>query len=121
MYVLRAPRGDGHLLVSIERGLEFEDWDRAEACLASNEVLKLEVTSYNRGGLLVLYGKFNGFVPNSHISELRRRMTAEQRVSIKCEKIRENMFLRVIEVDRIQRRLVFSGRLSQHLSRSPFD
>ena len=113
VYVLRAPRGAGDLLVSIERGLEFEDWNRAEACLANNEVLELEITGYNRGGLLVLFGKLQGFVPNSHISELRRGMAAEQRESILGEKIGENMFLRVIEVDRRRRRLVLSSRATK--------
>jgi small subunit ribosomal protein S1 len=113
VYVLKAPRGSGDLLVSIERGLEFEDWNRAETCLASNEVLELEVTGYNRGGLLVLFGKLQGFVPNSHISELRRGMAAEQRESILGEKIGENMFLRVIEVDRRRRRLVLSSRATK--------
>ncbi|MCK4784520.1 MAG: S1 RNA-binding domain-containing protein, partial [Desulfobacteraceae bacterium] len=113
VYVLRAPRGTGDLLVSIERGLEFEDWDRAEACLASSEVLELEVIGNNRGGLLVLYGKLQGFVPNSHISDLRRGMTAEQRDSFKREKIGTCMFLKVIEVDRRRRRLVLSSRATK--------
>ncbi len=113
VYVLRAPRGDGHLLVSIERGLEFEDWDRANACLAGSEVLELEVTGYNRGGLLVLFGKLQGFVPNSHVSELWRGMTTEQRDSFKREKIGTSMSLKVIEVDRRRRRLVLSGRATE--------
>jgi small subunit ribosomal protein S1 len=113
VYVLRAPRGTGDLLVSIERGLEFEDWDRAEACLASSEVLELEVIGNNRGGLLVLYGKLQGFVPNSHISDLRLGMTAEQRDSFKREKIGTCMFLKVIEVDRRRRRLVLSSRATK--------
>ncbi len=117
VYVLRAPRGTGDLLVSIERGLEFEDWDRAEACLASSEVLELEVIGCNRGGLLVLYGKLQGFVPNSHISELRRGMTNEQRDSFKREKIGTNMFLKVIEVDRRRRRLVLSSRATKKYKR----
>ena len=118
VYVLRAPRGTGDLLVSIERGLESEDWDRAEACLASSEVLELEVVGNNRGGLLVLYGKLHGFVPNSHISELRRGMTAEQRDSFKREQIGTSMFLKVMEVDRRQRRLVLSCSATQKYKRS---
>ena len=117
VYVLRAPRGTGDFLVSIERGLEVEDWDRAEACLASSEVLELEVIGNNRGGLLVLYGKLQGFVPNSHISELRRGMTAEQRDSFKREKIGTSMFLRVLEIDRKQRRLVLSSRATKKYKR----
>ncbi|MEA1977923.1 MAG: S1 RNA-binding domain-containing protein [Chloroflexota bacterium] len=117
VFVLRAPRGTGDLLVSIERGLEFEDWVRAEACLASNEVLELEVIGNNRGGLLVLFGKIQGFVPNSHISDLRRGMTAEQRDSHKREQIGTSMFLKVIEVDRRRRRLVLSSRATKNHKR----
>ena len=105
------------MLVTIEMGLEVEDLDRAEACLASSEVLELEVIGNNRGGLLVLYGKLQGFVPNSHISELRRGMTAEQRDSFKREKIGTSMFLRVLEIDRRRRRLVLSSRATKKYKR----
>ena len=76
VYVLKTPIGDEHLLVSIERGLEFADWDRAKACLSSGEVLDLEVIGLNSGGLTVQFERIQGFVPNSHIPGLKHGMKA---------------------------------------------
>jgi len=113
VYVLKTPIGDEHLLVSIERGLEFEDWDRAKACLSSGEVLELEVTGLNRGGLTVQFERIQGFVPNSHIPGLKRGMRNEKRDAFKREKVGAKMALKFIEVNRSQRRLILSGRTAE--------
>ena len=41
IFVLRTPIGDEQLLVSIDRGLELEDWNRAKSYLSSEELLNL--------------------------------------------------------------------------------
>lgn len=113
VYVLKTPIGDEHLLVSIERGLEFEDWDRAKVCLSSGEVLDLEVTGLNRGGLTVQFERIQGFVPNSHTPGLRRGMRNEKRDAFKREKVGTKMALKFIEVNRSRRRLILSGRTAE--------
>ena len=113
VYVLKTPIGDEHLLVSIERGLEFEDWDRAKACLSSGEVLDLEVTGLNRGGLTVQFERIQGFVPNSHTPGLKRGMRNEKRDAFKREKVGTKMALKFIEVNRSRRRLLLSGRTAE--------
>ena len=109
-YVLRTPVGDQPLLVSIDRGLELEDWNRAKSYLSSNEILELTVTGQNRGGLTVKFGQIRGFVPNTHIPDLDRGARPAKFESLKRKKIGTSLFLKVIEVNRKQRRLVLSGR-----------
>lgn len=113
VYVLKTPIGDEHLLVSIERGLEFADWDRAKACLSSGEVLDLEVIGLNSGGLTVQFERIQGFVPNSHILGLKRGMRNEKRDDFKREKVGTKMALKFIEVNRSGRRLILSGRTAE--------
>jgi small subunit ribosomal protein S1 len=110
IYVLRTPVGDEQLLVSIDRGLELEDWQRAKSYLASEELIELKVTGQNRGGLTVKFGKIRGFVPNTHIPGLDQGANSKHFESFKQEKIGSKMFLKVIEVNRKRRRLVLSGR-----------
>jgi len=113
VYVLKTPIGDEHLLVSIERGLEFADWDRAKACLSSGEVLDLEVIGLNSGGLTVQFERIQGFVPNSHIPGLKRGMRNEKRDDFKREKVGTKMALKFIEVNRNGKRLILSGRTAE--------
>ena len=110
IYVLRTPVGDEQLLVSIDRGLELEDWQRAKSYLSSEELLELEVTDQNRGGLTVKFGKIRGFVPNTHIPGLNQGVRPKDFESLKRKKIGTKIFLKVIEADRKRRRLVLSGR-----------
>jgi small subunit ribosomal protein S1 len=110
IYVLRTPIGDKQLLVSIDRGLELEDWDRAKSYLSNNEILELTVTGQNRGGLTVKFGQIRGFVPNTHIPGIDRGAKPAKFESLKHEKIGTSLILKVIEVNRKRRRLVLSGR-----------
>jgi len=70
--VIRTPVGDEDLLVSLQRGLDYKTWIKAEELARSNKQIELEVVDQNRGGLLVAYENLRGFVPNSHIPAIRR-------------------------------------------------
>jgi small subunit ribosomal protein S1 len=109
----------GELVVSISKGLELEDWERAERCLRDSELLELEVVGQNRGGLEVDFGLIRGFVPNSHLPDIRRHRRSEIRSAKKAEKIGTRLPLKVIEVDRPQKRLILSAReaVSAHKAR----
>lgn len=109
VYVLRTARFGRELLVSIERGLEKRDWQRAEQMLDSGENVELEVIGENRGGALVRFGRLRGFVPNSHLPGLRGRPRSEKS-ELKQEMIGSSLPLQVIEVNPDRRRLVLSAR-----------
>jgi small subunit ribosomal protein S1 len=111
--VIRTPIGDDDLLVSLNRGIAYKNWVKAEEHLESDELLELEIIDQNRGGLLVDFHNLRGFVPNSHIPSLRRGSSNQKANEIKAEMIGDTLPVKVIEVNRKQRRLVFSARVAQ--------
>lgn len=113
VYVTRTPVGDEELIVSLERGLEEQDWDRAEALQADEETLELTVTGYNKGGLLVQFNRLQGFVPNSHVPDLKYMHDEDAQRSFKAKKIGTKLPVKIIEIDRQRQRLVLSAKAAQ--------
>ncbi len=110
VYVMR-PRGrDGRLIVSINKALQAADWERAEQNLEDATIVEAPVTGYNRGGLLVAFGRLSGFVPQSHVIDLPRSAAGEDLRSRKAAMIGQTLTLKVIELDRRRNRLVLSER-----------
>lgn len=118
LYVIRTPVDDQELLVSIEKGLQHQDWLEAQDCLESSELLNLEVVGHNKGGLLVAFGRLRGFIPNSHVPALQRIHDAQALTSHKSRLVGQELPLKVIEVDRDRRRLVLSARAASDAVRS---
>ena len=87
VYITSTSSYDDELLVSIERGLEQHDWDRAESHLEKGDILNLKVVGYNRGGLLVDFGRLRGFVPNSLVPDLPRGAHQDDLLSAKSDKV----------------------------------
>lgn len=115
VWVTRAPVGEEELLVSLRRGLEQQDWERAREMIDDDELIVAPITGHNKGGILVQFGRIQGFVPNSHIPELRYIHEKEKRVSYKSKQVDEEITLKLIEVDQRQRRLVLSQREAQKI------
>lgn len=111
--VIRTPMGDDDLLVSLQRGLTYKTWIKADELAQSNEQVELEVVDQNRGGLLVAFENLRGFIPNSHIPAIRRGTSIQLAGEIKSEMIGKTLPVKVIEVDQKERRLVFSARVVQ--------
>jgi small subunit ribosomal protein S1 len=88
----------------------YQDWLDAEEMMKSGKLYEGEVSNYNRGGLIVKFGKIRGFVPTSQVVGLPRRLREEQRRQRLAAMIGERIGLKVIEVDRQRRRLIFSQR-----------
>jgi len=110
VFVLRPEDKDGHPLLSIHQAHLYEDWIKAEQMMASGELYEGEVAGYNRGGLIVRFGKIRGFVPASQIVGLPKRMREDQRRERLEAMTGEQIGLKIIEVDRQRRRLIFSQR-----------
>lgn len=113
VYVLRPPVGDQDLLVSLNKGIEYENWDQAEAYLEDGTTLVLEVVGHNRGGLLVNFESLRGFLPYSQVPELRRTRDPKRAEEIKRCMIGTQLPVKIIEVNRKRRRLIFSARAAQ--------
>jgi len=108
VFIMRTPRGDEQLLVSIKRGEQFEDWKTAQKQLEEEDVLELKVTGYNRGGLEIKYYHLQGFIPNSLISRSHRRISNEKMEDFKRSKVGSTVTAKIIEVNRQKRRLILS-------------
>ncbi len=113
VFVVRAEDREGRPVLSIYQAHLYEDWLKAEEMMASGALYEGEIAGYNRGGLIVKFGKIRGFVPASQIVGLPRRMKEEQRQQRLAAMVGQKTGFKVIEVDRQRRRLIFSQRRAQ--------
>ncbi len=112
IYIEETNRPD-RLLVSIQKARLNQDWIRAQELMESSEIVEAPVIGYNRGGVIVPFGNLRGFVPASHLVELRRGMDDRQRQQAMSKMRDEVLPLKVIEVNRQRKRLVLSQREAQ--------
>ncbi len=110
--ILKNTDRDGYVVVSINQGLKHADWLRGQDLLESGEIVDAEVIDYNRGGVLVSFGRIRGFVPNSHLAVSRRPSD-----EIKSKYIGRTISLVVIDVDQRRRRLILSERKANRIQR----
>lgn len=120
VYVTRTPVGDAPLLVSLERGLQQLDWERAEKLQANDETAECEIVNHNKGGLVAQFGRIQGFVPNSHIPELHSIHSHHERQRYKVSQIGETRPLKIIELTPRQERLVLSATAVQKEQRRAY-
>lgn len=112
VYVMNTEAPDS-LQVSIHLAKMNQDWIEAEQLMETGDIFEGEVIGYNKGGAIVPYGRLRGFIPASHLAALTRGLNDRQRQQ-KLAKLRgQKIPLKVIEVDRHRRRLVFSQRDAQ--------
>lgn len=115
--ILRMEDDDGNLILSVSQAQQTEDWKKAEELLANDEVWDGSVSDANRGGLIVQFGNLRGFVPASHVLDLPRGLNEDERKMRMQRLVGETISMKVIEVNRKRRRLVFSQRDAQRDSR----
>jgi small subunit ribosomal protein S1 len=118
VYVVTPEDQNGNLVLSYVRALEETTWQEAEKYLASKEAFKGQIAGFNKGGLLVAFGKLRGFVPASQFSFSRRSAlsgeSAEQSFS---PMVGQEINVCIIEVDRERRRLIVSERAASNETR----
>ncbi len=105
-------REETAFIAPLSVGLEEEDWANAESYLHNGEIIELEIIDQNRGGLIASFGQLRGFIPNSHIPELKHNRREDQAFEIKKQKIGTWLPLLVIEADKESNRLIFSAKPS---------
>ena len=71
------------------------------------------VIGYNRGGLLVEWSSLRGFVPASQLVSFPVVNDVQARRNELAARIGQKLSLRVIELDRVQNRLILSERAAQ--------
>jgi small subunit ribosomal protein S1 len=101
---------EGNLLVSISQARESDDWLEAKRLLENDVIIEASPTSFNRGGMIVPFGRLRGFVPASHLSDLPRGLDENEK-AVHLEKlVGEVLPFKVLEVDPQRHRLVLSER-----------
>lgn len=118
VYVVNPNDHNGNVILSINRAEEELDWQRAEEYRQTQRVYDSHIAGYNKGGLIVRFGRLRGFVPQSQISPDRRQAsdsaTPEERWS---SIVKEPIAVKVMEVDRSRNRLILSERAADRESR----
>lgn len=111
--IIRSEDDEGNLVLSVSQAQQSEDWKRAEALMSGEELWEGIVSDVNRGGLIVPFGNLRGFVPASHVVDLPRGINEDERKDHMAKLLGRKITVKVIEVNRKRRRLVFSQRDAQ--------
>lgn len=99
---------NGNTILSYRRAAEERDWQVAEELLASQEALDTEIVGFNKGGVIVSVGQLRGFVPNSQLRRDRLQDPDGDKQRALQAQVGQQIFAKVIEVDRPRNRLILS-------------
>jgi small subunit ribosomal protein S1 len=86
------------------------DWQMVRDLFITDQVVTLEITGFNRGGLLVAGGGLHGFVPISHLLEINCLTNDAEKERILAGYVGRAIAFKVIECDPDRGRVVFSER-----------
>lgn len=118
VYVVNPRDPNGNVVLSINRAVEELDWLRAEEFRQSQQVYESRIAGYNKGGLIVRFGRLRGFVPQSQMNAERRRvLDADSSEGSWSGMVNEVIVIKVVEVDRVRNRLILSERSASRESR----
>lgn len=89
------------------------DWDCIRSIFVGDEVVLMEVTGFNRGGLLVQCEGIQGFVPISHLIDFSAELTEDEKQEKLAGYIGKSLYLKIIECEATNERVVLSERAAQ--------
>jgi len=90
IYVQSPPNVLRKTRVSIQKGAEKDAWDKAQELFEDDQIIQLNVTGKNKGGLLVKLDRLEGFVPTSQIPVAARFRKRSKRDHIKQNLVGED-------------------------------
>lgn len=110
VYVVRPEDDeDGHIALSLARAWVEKDWVVAQQMFEASDIYEGVVAGYNKGGLIVNFGRVRGFVPVSQL-ESSRGMARTGKEDQWSHMVGQNLRLKIIEIDRRRNRLIMSER-----------
>jgi len=110
VYVVRPEDDeDGHIALSLARAWVEKDWVLAQQMFEAGDIYEGVVAGYNKGGLIVNFGRVRGFVPVSQL-ESSRGMARTGKEDQWSHMVGQNLRLKIIEIDRRRNRLIMSER-----------
>lgn len=89
------------------------NWDCVKDLFERDGVVLLNVQGFNRGGLLVEGEGVQGFVPISHLVDAPANLTDEERYHFLENYVRKSIYLKVIECEPANERVVLSERAAK--------
>ncbi|MFW5691752.1 MAG: 30S ribosomal protein S1 [Chloroflexota bacterium] len=111
VYVVNPSDHQGNIILSVNRAVEEMDWQEAETYRKSGDIYEGNIAGYNKGGLIVRFGRLRGFVPDSQLpDEDQRKKTDKTPEEVYGSRVNSTIFVRVLEVDRNRNRLILSER-----------
>jgi len=113
VYVVNPYSREGTIILSVNRAIEELDWQRAETFHKSQDPYEANIAGYNKGGLIVRFGRLRGFIPESQLSDDRKRLLENGEGTLEDRYARmtnEPIVVKVMEVDRSRNRLILSER-----------
>ena len=85
-------------------------WKKAQEIVNADEVLELEVTGYNKGGLLVYWNGLQGFIPASQLVNFPQFHFEAERTRALKKWLQKTLQLKIVELNAKTNRLIFSER-----------
>lgn len=114
VYIVRPDSPDGSVLLSLRRGAAEKEWQTLSDLFKDGEIFEGKVIGRNKGGLIVGFEGIRGFVPLSQIASLSQP-SGNGSVDDRLEELVGKMiWLKIIEMNRRQNRLILSERLALH-------
>jgi small subunit ribosomal protein S1 len=110
VYVVKPEDQDGNIILSIRRAEEESDWRRAQKLFETGEWFESQVAGFNKGGLIVRLGKLRGFIPASQLSPEHQGSNEQQPEERWAHLVSAKIRVKVIELNRKRKRLIFSER-----------
>lgn len=86
------------------------NWDLVQRLFERDEIVRLKVQGFNRGGVLVQGDGVLGFVPVSHLIDMPNGLPEDQRRVVLASYVDRAIDVKVIECDPTQERIVLSER-----------
>lgn len=87
-------------------------WAAAEHACDCAEVIPVDVTGFNRGGLLIDWLGLHGFIPASHVAGLPTNADETIRKEEFVKRVGQKLHAKIVELDRPRGRFVLSERLA---------
>ena len=114
VYVVRPDSQDGSVMLSLRRGAVEKEWQHLSDLFKNGDIFEGKVIGHNKGGLIVGFEGVRGFVPLSQIASMSQT-NAESSIEDRLQEMAgKSIWLKIIEMNRRQNRLILSERLALH-------
>jgi small subunit ribosomal protein S1 len=102
--------GQAHQAVDTPLPTGQNPWETAQTIFDADKTLELEVTGYNKGGLLVYWNSLQGFIPASQLINFPQFHFEAERTRALKNWLQKTLKLKIVELNSKTNRLIFSER-----------